>query len=125
MLRHRAFFEELASLDETDLAWRSATAGLLVLRLIDTWIEDGIVADAWTLRNVDAAISEVDERSILRGLLEGLARAVRSEGAELNRIVSPFMAYLVQDARLSDEDRKQLKQLVRSLDQNRKPEAKP
>src|SRR5437868_14443143 len=93
MLRHRAFFEELASLDETDLAWRSATAGLLVLRLIDTWIEDGIVADAWTLRNVDAAISEVDERSILRGLLEGLARAVRSEGAELNRIVSPFMAY--------------------------------
>ena len=39
--------------------------------------------------------------------------------------VSPFMAYLVQDARLSDEDRRQLRQLVRSLDQNRKAEARP
>jgi tetratricopeptide (TPR) repeat protein len=93
MLRHRAFFEELASLEETDQAWRSATAGLLVLRLIDAWIEDGVSADAWTLRNIDAAISEIDEGSILRGLLEGVAKAVRSEGAELNRIVSPLMAY--------------------------------
>jgi len=34
--------------------------------------------------------------------------------------VSPFMAYLMQDAKLSEEDRRQLKQLVRSLDQGRK-----
>ena len=33
MLRHRAFFDELAKTKETDATWRSTSAGLAVLRL--------------------------------------------------------------------------------------------
>ena len=42
-LRHLPFFEEVASHAEGDPQWRSAMAGLVVLRLVDAWLEDGPV----------------------------------------------------------------------------------
>ncbi|HEY2066024.1 MAG TPA: hypothetical protein VGG84_08680, partial [Gemmatimonadaceae bacterium] len=42
--RHLPFFAELASLDEADPNWRSVSAGIVVLRLVDAWIEEGAAA---------------------------------------------------------------------------------
>jgi len=93
MLRHRAFFESLASLEEGNPAWHAATAGLLVLRLLDAWIEEGTAPDPWTIRNVETAISEVDEGSLFHGLLANIVGVIRSGRADVHRIVSPLMAY--------------------------------
>src|SRR3712207_3703847 len=52
-LRHLAFFEELSALDEGDAEWRAMSAGLVVLRLVDAWMEEGahvVTGDAWGLR---------------------------------------------------------------------------
>jgi hypothetical protein len=39
--RHLPFFAELAALDDGDSSWRAVSAGLVVLRLVDAWIEEG------------------------------------------------------------------------------------
>ena len=41
MLRHLAYFEALANMQEKDPEWRATTAGLVVLRLLDAWFEEG------------------------------------------------------------------------------------
>src|SRR5215831_9502710 len=40
-LRHLAYFDELSRRDETDDAWKEISAGLVVLRLVDRWLEEG------------------------------------------------------------------------------------
>ena len=60
MLRHLAFFEELGKMDETDASWRSVSAGLVVLRLVDNWIADGATksrVDSWGVSAVREAIA--------------------------------------------------------------------
>ncbi|HUF26080.1 MAG TPA: hypothetical protein VMM18_03765 [Gemmatimonadaceae bacterium] len=79
-LRHLAYFERLARLEETDTEWRATTAGLVVLRLLDAWMEEGpeqVHAGSWSF---EAAREEVDTvsvgnpvRTILAGVLEGMA----------------------------------------------------
>src|SRR5205085_3036318 len=78
-LRHLPFFEEVASHEEGDVAWRSATAGLVVLRLVDAWLENGrsvVADDGWSVRSVRAAIESMDEgtphRSILGRVMDAL-----------------------------------------------------
>ena len=42
MLAHTAYFESLASVeDEASQEWKSTLAGLVVLRLVDNWLELG------------------------------------------------------------------------------------
>src|SRR3712207_4623056 len=40
-IRHLAFFDALAEMDEEDASWRAVSAGLVVLRLLDAWLEEG------------------------------------------------------------------------------------
>src|SRR5688572_18582660 len=78
-LRHVAFFEELAALDESDAEWRSVSAGLVVLRLVDAWMEEGshaVSGDAWGLRAVRVSIEEVDAGSPVRALLASVVDAM-------------------------------------------------
>ena len=49
-VRHLPYFTELASLEDTDPSWRAVSAGLVFLRLVDAWIEEGaavVAADGW------------------------------------------------------------------------------
>jgi tetratricopeptide (TPR) repeat protein len=96
-LRHLAFFEELAALDESDAEWRSASAGLVVLRLVDAWMEDGphsVTADAWGLRGVRAAIQEVDEGSPVRAILGSVVDVMEgSVAADMSAVAPRLVAY--------------------------------
>jgi len=61
-MRHQAFFTELAALRGDDPSWRAVTAGLVVLRLVDAWVEEGsrvVAADSWGVRSVRAAIEDM------------------------------------------------------------------
>src|SRR5687768_10912439 len=61
-MRHSAFFSELSSLGDSDSSWRAVTAGLVVLRLVDAWVEEGaqvVTADNWGVRSVRAAIDDL------------------------------------------------------------------
>src|SRR5262249_10965102 len=79
--RHLAFFEELSKMDETDPHWRSVSAGLVVMRLVDEWIMTGCDAvrlDAWGVTAVREAIAAVPETTPLRGILTAIVDCIVS-----------------------------------------------
>lgn len=96
-IRHLAFFEALASLDEQNAEWRATTAGLVVLRLVDAWLDEGThvaSADAWGLSAVREAVEAMSPgdpaRAILSGVVDTMASAPRNDFA----LVAPrLMAY--------------------------------
>lgn len=105
-VRHLPFFTELASLDEADPSWRAVSAGLVLLRLVDAWIEEGasvVTADGWGVRSVAACLEEVpaqmSARSVLLSALEAL-RAARP--GDMHAVAPRLLAY----ARLLDLDAK-------------------
>jgi tetratricopeptide (TPR) repeat protein len=95
-LRHLPFFEEAASHDEGDAAWRSATAGLVVLRLVDAWLEEGravVADDGWSVRSVRAAIESTDEGDVVRSILDRVVDALHDPKPDIHVVVTPLMAY--------------------------------
>lgn len=95
--RHLPFFAELAALDDRDPAWRSVSAGLVVLRLVDAWIEEGrtaVVADGWGVRSVEAAIEEMPSGLPARAILHSVVEAVKTSGpGDMHAIAPRLMAY--------------------------------
>ena len=104
--RHLPFFAELAGLDDRDTAWRSVSAGLVVLRLVDAWIEEGaaaVAADGWGVRSVEAAIEEMPAGVPARAVLRSIVEAVKtSDASDMHAIAPRLMAY----ARALDLDAK-------------------
>jgi hypothetical protein len=106
-LRHRAFFEALATTEEASDTWRAARAGLVTLRLLDAWSEvrHGGHASLGTLRarekafkyEVDAVqnvVAELPAKGAERRLLSTIiARIVEAEDGESPRLVPPLFAY--------------------------------
>src|SRR5688572_27092662 len=84
MLRHLSFFEALAGLEETDAKWRSTSAGLVVLRLIDDWMEHGpfpAAGQGWGIHAVRGAVEAVDVGNPTRLILADIVDAI-ANGAE-------------------------------------------
>ena len=79
-LRHLAFFEAVAAHEEHQAEWRAATAGLVTLRLIDAWIDEGsevVAPDSWNVRAVLKAIDAMDEGSTLPSILRSIVGAMQ------------------------------------------------
>ena len=95
-VRHLVFFEELAGLKETDAAWHATSAGLVVLRQFDAWVDDGAIAlqDAWGLSAIRDAIASISEgtpvRSILAAILDTM---VETPDADVAHVAPKIMAY--------------------------------
>jgi hypothetical protein len=104
--RHLPFFAELANLTDGDPAWRSVSAGLVVLRLVDAWIAEGaeaVAADGWGVRSVEAAIEEMPAGQPARAVLRSVVDALKdSPAGDIHAIAPRLMAY----ARALDLDAK-------------------
>ena len=96
-LRHLPFFEEVAAHEEHEGAWRAATAGLVTLRLVDQWIEEGAdvaASDAWSVRAVLNAIDQMDEGSPVPSILKSVVAAMHhSASADVHDVMPRLMAY--------------------------------
>jgi len=96
-LRHIPFFEELGRMSDTDPSWREVSAGLVVLRLLDSWIEDGasmVADDAWSFSAVIEAVEAIDQRKPVRRVLLGVVDSMRSSSSVDMHVVTPrLMAY--------------------------------
>ena len=95
-LRHLPFFEEVATYEEGDAAWRSATAGLVVLRLVDSWLENGrsvVADDGWSVRSVRAAIESMDDGTAIKSILDRVVDALHEQKPDIHVVVTPLMAY--------------------------------
>jgi tetratricopeptide (TPR) repeat protein len=95
--QHIAFFEELAKLEETDSSWKSVSAGLVVLRLVDEWIASGsnaVRCDSWSVNAVREAIASVPETTPLRRILTAVVDGVVSLSTGDAHSLNPrLMAY--------------------------------
>lgn len=96
-LKHLAFFEELAGLEESDPNWRAISAGLVVLRLVDAWIEEGaraVAADSWGTRAVRTAIGEMSDRTHTRAILLNIVDALEGSPSVTMHSIGPrILAY--------------------------------
>jgi tetratricopeptide (TPR) repeat protein len=96
MLRHLAYFEELAKLDESDPGWRSVSAGLVTMRLVDSWLagdQRGRI-DTWAFKAVRTAIDEVPETTPIRRILGAILDSVSISRIDEAHALSPrLMAY--------------------------------
>lgn len=95
-LRHLPFFEEIAAHEESDAAWKSATAGLVVLRLVDAWLDEGVgvvTDDGWEVRSVLSAIEDVEDGSPIRTLLGRVVEALQARKPDIHQVITPMMAY--------------------------------
>jgi tetratricopeptide (TPR) repeat protein len=95
-LRHLPFFEEVASRDEGTPEWHAATAGVVVLRLVDAWLEDGTSVatdDGWGVRSVRCAIDAMDEGTPIRAILGRVVDALEQQRPDIHVVVTPLMAY--------------------------------
>ena len=85
LLRHQAFFDRLADLQEHDPTWPTLSAGLLVLRQLDDRLRDGLRPDvrstAFTLDAARAVLITDPTRRILVGLAELAVEAEPSRHA--------------------------------------------
>ena len=96
-MRHQPFFAELAALEDADPSWRAVTAGLVVLRLVDAWVEEGagvIAADSWGVRSVRAAIEDMPAGMPARTLLAGVVEALTlARAGDVHAVAPKLMAY--------------------------------
>jgi tetratricopeptide (TPR) repeat protein len=95
-------------MDESDPSWRTVSAGLVVLRLVDSWTASGHAnarLDAWGVSAVREAIAEVPETTPTRRMLTAIVDVIVSAQSVDMHAVSPrLMAYgqaLEYDARWS------------------------
>ncbi|MDQ6636091.1 MAG: hypothetical protein M3Z10_15180, partial [Gemmatimonadota bacterium] len=73
------------------------SAGLVVLRLVDAWIEEGaaaVSADGWGMRSVEAAIEEMPAGQPARAVLASVVEVLRtSSTGDMHAIAPRLMAY--------------------------------
>ncbi|HYC51021.1 MAG TPA: hypothetical protein VEB19_07935 [Gemmatimonadaceae bacterium] len=96
-LRHLPFFETIAASDEGDAEWHAATAGLVVLRLVDAWIEDGpraVADDDWGLRAVNTAIAELSSHEKIKVVLSSIVGLIETSPiVDMGLLAPRLMAY--------------------------------
>jgi tetratricopeptide (TPR) repeat protein len=97
MLRHLPFFEVLGDTQEGSPDWRSISAGLLVLRLFDSWVDYGheiVTTDMTGLRAIREAIDAIDEVNPVRELLRGVIDTMYdAETVDIKGVTPKLMAY--------------------------------
>ncbi len=95
-LRHLPFFDFAAAHDESSPEWREAAAGLVVLRLVDTWLDEGrrvLNDDERGVERVRACIDDVHDGSVIHSLLHRVLDAMQEQDPDIHCIVKPLMAY--------------------------------
>ena len=96
-LPHLAFFEALAGMEEGTNEWREVTAGLVTLRLVDSWMSEGrdvVAPDGWSLRAVREAIQRVERGTSIRSILTSVVDTMQAlREVRMTTLAPRLMAY--------------------------------
>lgn len=95
MIKHQAFFQFLASTDQTSSAWSPVVAGLAVLRLTDSQLNRSSHEEHdWaSLESVRTAVAAVNEGDPIRSILLSLTDAVSQPDLQRDVIGQRLLAY--------------------------------
>src|SRR6185437_103864 len=96
-LKHLAFFEAVGESEENSAKAYAATAGLLMLRLIDHWILAGPVMvepESVSVRSVRNAIMQLESGDPSREILLGLVNAMQTvREVDIQPVLPRLFAY--------------------------------
>jgi tetratricopeptide (TPR) repeat protein len=96
-LQHLPFFEVLADTEEGSDQWRSVSAGLVTLRLVDDWIRFGMDIVAPSQRGVQAVremITAVSTRTTVRTILTSIVDSMETATqVDAARVLPRLLAY--------------------------------
>src|SRR5688572_31171870 len=96
MIRHQVYFDTLGSHHEDSASWRSAFAGLSVLRLVDSYVDAdaGSVPPNWAqLHTVRAAVDDVAAGDSVRGVLSCALDELTTRGTVDETVCAALMSY--------------------------------
>lgn len=96
MIRHQPYFDTLGSMQEDSASWRSVFAGLSVLRLVDSYGGPGSPGSpaGWAqLHSVRAAIEEMSEGDVIRGMLTTVLDELTKRNAVDETVCLSLLAY--------------------------------
>ena len=93
-LRHRAFFERLGAMRETDKDWTAISAGLIVLRSLDARLLDRVEPDNWRALAAREAVDAIAPQHPVRTLLGRLLDLADGNASPEPTAIGPhLMAY--------------------------------
>ena len=96
MIRHQIFFDILGSMREDSASWRSAFAGLSVLRLVDSYADGGSKPGSagWAeFHSVRTAIEAVCDGDPVRGVLTGVLQEITNRGIVDDAVCAALLNY--------------------------------
>lgn len=97
VIKHLAYFEALANTEEDSSAWKEGQAGLVVLRLVDTWFEQGPRPqgqDLFGVPAIRACIALIDPGKPVRGILSSIVDALEATRVpDANAVNARLLAY--------------------------------
>ncbi len=96
MIRHQVYFDTLGSMQEGSASWRSVFAGLSVLRLVDAHNPAGPTSAPanWAqLHAVRAAIEEMSEGDVVRGVLTCVLEEITTRNKIDDTVCAALMGY--------------------------------
>jgi tetratricopeptide (TPR) repeat protein len=96
MIRHQVYFDTLGSIQEDSASWRSVFAGLSVLRLVDAYESVGpksAPANWAHLHSVRAAIEEMSNGDVIRGVLTNLLDEITTRNTIDDAVCVALLAY--------------------------------
>jgi len=96
MIRHQVYFDLLGSMKEDSPSWRSAFAGLSVLRLVDSYMDGAVGMDPpnWAqLHSVRAAIDSVSEGYPVRSVLLHIVEEISTRRVVDDTVSVALLAY--------------------------------
>src|SRR5688500_4089001 len=96
MIRHQVYFDTLGSHHEDSASWRSAFAGLSVLRLVDSYVDAaaGSVPPNWAqLHTVRAAVDDVAAGDSVRGVLSCALDELTTRGTVDETVCAALLSY--------------------------------
>src|SRR3569833_375500 len=98
MLPYHFYYERLAAIGDTQSdEWRTITASLDVLRLVDDWLDLGapfVAPDSYQFMVARALIDQLPEEEMLKPILERILIALRNEKhTSVQAIASPMLDY--------------------------------
>lgn len=97
MIAHLVYFEVLADMEDNDPQWKAVSAGLVVMRLLDAWLDDGpqvVTTDVTQLRTIRESVEAIPAGDPIRSILNGILDTVQdAETASVKPLASQLLAY--------------------------------
>lgn len=95
MLPYHAYYNALENLDQESADWQSTISGLVVLRLINDWLDVGksVIGDTQSFDTARALVQQIPDDSSLKPILDHTLRLLEHKEPQISHAIPPLLSY--------------------------------